>query len=83
MRGLGVGESMVGRMGVGDHMGSVFLSRRRSLASSRSLSCKRWLLERFTTRWKGNAWRIKQKVLHVTHSRTGNDVIPVENSFQQ
>ena len=39
--GLGVGESMVGRIGVGDRMGSVFLSRRRSLASSRSLSCKR------------------------------------------
>ena len=41
MGGLGVGESMVGRMGVGDCMGSVFLSRRRNLASSRSLSCKR------------------------------------------
>ena len=40
MGGLGVGESIVGTMEVGGRMGSVFLLR-RSLASSRSLSCKR------------------------------------------
>ena len=46
--GEGIGEGDDG--GVEELCDSVLLSMRRSLLSSRSLSCKRWLLARFATR---------------------------------
>ena len=52
--GLGVRELIKGGLGVRECCGSVVLSMRRSLESSRSLSCRHWLLERFATCWKGS-----------------------------
>ena len=52
--GLGVDSESIegGLQGEGRH-GTVFPSRRRSFASSRSLSCNCWLLARFVTLWNG------------------------------
>ena len=66
--GFGVGDSMRGGLGVADSVG---VSRRRSRASSSSLSCRRLLLARLATRWRGSnsrslKWRTREQATKVS-----------------
>ena len=65
---------------VGGKCVNEFASMRSSLVSSRSLSCKRWLLARFDTRWKGNG-RSKRRSSKERTLEQATNVNPVENSF--
>ena len=67
-------------LAVGGKCVNVFASMRSSLVSSRSLSCKRWLLARFDTRWKGNG-RSKRRSSKERTLEQATNVNPVENSF--
>ena len=84
-------ESMVGGLGVDSEFingelegegrpGTVLPSRRRSFVSSKSLSCKRWLLARFAIRWKGNGGSKRRSFSRRTREQATN-VNPAENSF--
>ena len=55
-------------------------STRRSFVSSRSLSCKRWLLARLATLWKGNGGSKRRSFRRRTREQATN-VSPAENSF--
>ena len=79
--GLGVdSESIVGEVESGGRRGTVLPSRRRSFVSSKSLSCKRWLLARFATRWKGNGGSKRMSFSQRTREQATN-INPAENSF--
>ena len=83
--GLSMEDSPKGGLGVGEELklggkAKVLVSRRRSLASSRSLSCKRWLLARFETCWNGNGGSNRRSSTWRTREQATN-VNPVENSF--
>ena len=58
----------------------MLLSRGSNFASSKSLSCKRRLLARFSTLWNGNGGLNRRSVRRRTREQAVN-VNPAENSF--
>ena len=77
--GFEVGKTTTGQSaGVGKEVVCIA----QSLASSSSLSCRRWLFARFAIRWKGNG-RLNSRSVNLRTREQATNVSPQANSFQR